>query len=422
MRHKRSKGKPETVKVGNVTVKVYRRERPTTTGQWRTIYEVCDYTAGVRRLRGFSEHGEARREAQRIAGQLATGDATAAQMLGSEAASYGRAVELLRPTGASLELASAIYAKAFEILGSDRILEAANFYRQHGADNITPRTVAQVVQELLEAKTARTRSERYLGDLRSRLGQFAQDFQTDIGSITTPDVQHWLDGLKVAPNTARGFRTLLFGMFRFAESRGYVHKGGNVVADVERIEVNSDGDIEIYSPTELTALLKAAPKAFLPVVTLAGFAGVRTAEIMRLEWHDLDLAGGFLTVAREKSKTRSRRIVPVAPCLAAWLAPYSHQKGRLYKGDRHELAADRDATVKAAGVPWKPNALRHSFCSYRLAQTQDVGKVSLEAGNSPAMIFRHYRELVRPEAARTWFAVTPEQPENVVTLKTEAAQ
>jgi len=85
------------------------------------------------------------------------------------------------------------------------------------------------------------------------------------------------------------------------------------------------------------------------------------------------------------------------------------------------LAADRDATAKAAGVPWKPNALRHSFCSYRLAQTQDAAKVSLEAGNSPAMVFKHYRELVRPAAARQWFAVAPEQPENVVALKTEGA-
>jgi hypothetical protein len=37
------------------------------------------------------------------------------------------------------------------------------------------------------------------------------------------------------------------------------------------------------------------------------------------------------------------------------------------------------------------------------------------------MVFRHYRELVKPEAARTWFAIAPEAPANVVTLKTEAA-
>jgi len=98
-----------------------------------------------------------------------------------------------------------------------------------------------------------------------------------------------------------------------------------------------------------------------------------------------------------------------------------------------ELAAN-DAKVKKAGKPavrgkqkgevppgaetaelegwkpfaWKHNALRHSFISYRVAQVQDVAKVSLEAGNSPRMVFSNYRELVRTADAEKWFAVTPE--------------
>jgi hypothetical protein len=34
--------------------------------------------------------------------------------------------------------------------------------------------------------------------------------------------------------------------------------------------------------------------------------------------------------------------------------------------------------------------------------------VALEAGNSPEVIFSHYRELVTPEAATAWFSVKPE--------------
>jgi hypothetical protein len=58
-------------------------------------------------------------------------------------------------------------------------------------------------------------------------------------------------------------------------------------------------------------------------------------------------------------------------------------------------------------VPWKHNALRHSFISYRVATVKNVAQVALEAGNSPEMIFEHYRELVTAEAAKGWFAVTP---------------
>jgi len=415
---KRDRGeKFQTVAEGNAAVKIYRRSRGK--GQARRwIYEVCDYTQGPgnRRLRGFGEYARAHAEAKRMAGQLAIGKATSAAMLGTETASYGRAVELLRPTDASLELAAAVYAKAFQIIGSDRIIEAASFFKQHGAAEITPRTVPEVVSELIESKRARCKSPRYLSDLRSRLGQFAKTFAVDIGNVSTPDVQHWLDELKVVPSTARGFRTLLFGMFRFAEARGYIFKGGNPVASVEQISAKGDGDISIYTPAEVTALLLAASKEFRPVVAIGAFAGVRTAEIMRLEWRDVDLAGGYIHIAAAQAKTASRRLVPIAPNLAQWLAPYAKQRGLIWKGDRHEMEFARAATVKAAGVPWKPNALRHSFCSYRLAEVQSAAQVALEAGNSPAMVFRHYRELVRPEAAKTWFAIAPEQPANVLSL------
>ena len=40
---------------------------------------------------------------------------------------------------------------------------------------------------------------------------------------------------------------------------------------------------------------------------------------------------------------------------------------------------------------WKHNALRHSFISYRLAAVPNTAQVALEAGNSPQMIFGHYR-------------------------------
>lgn len=57
---------------------------------------------------------------------------------------------------------------------------------------------------------------------------------------------------------------------------------------------------------------------------------------------------------------------------------------------------------------WKHNALRHSFISYRVADIENVAQVALEAGNSPQMIFKHYRELVRPVDAKMWFSIAPE--------------
>jgi integrase len=147
---------------------------------------------------------------------------------------------------------------------------------------------------------------------------------------------------------------------------------------------------------------------------------LRTAEIERLEWADIDLPGGFIEVKARKAKTRSRRLVPVLPNLTQWLAPFASQTGTVWTGTPATLIEARAETVKAAKVAWKDNALRHSFISYRLAQIQNAAQVALEAGNSPQMVFRHYRELVKPTDAQAWFAIAPATGENIIALAAAA--
>ena len=407
-RNSTRKAKIETVTVGNAIVKIYKRERHSQYGT-RLVFEVADYSAGTRTLRSFSTHTQARQEAEKVARQLSTGDAAAASMRNHEAASYGRAMQLLRPTGASLELAAAVYARCFELLGGDTLTEAASFYTRHGANRITNKPVPEVVAELVASSLARGLSGRHVSDLRQRLGRFAKAFVVNISAVTTPDISRWLDALKLAPQSVNNFRRVLHTMFAFAESRGYTFKGSNPVADVKPLST-AGGEIEIYSPDEIAKLLEAASPDFLPTVAIGAFAGLRTSEIQRIDWQDVDLDSAFIIVGKTKAKTKARRLVPIQPNLAAWLETCPKRNGQVVRLNTDELHAARAACVAASGVKWKPNALRHSYASYRLAQIQNAGQVALEMGNSPAMVFRHYREIVRPTAAQAWFAVSPKGP------------
>ena len=85
---------------------------------------------------------------------------------------------------------------------------------------------------------------------------------------------------------------------------------------------------------------------------------------------------------------------------------FKHSRAYFHEVQRDLSAATATKTEKV--LEWKHNALRHSFISYRVADTSDVPKVALESGNSPAMIFAHYRELVTPADAKSWFAIVPE--------------
>jgi hypothetical protein len=261
-------------KTGNSTVTIYRREKPhKASGKVYEVFEVADYTTGQRRLQSFSDSGEAIREAQRVGRSLATGETSAARLRGSEAASYGRAVELLRAAGldTALELVAARYVEAVKVLGTEKIVEAAqDFIRRNPAER-PARTVREVADELIALKSHRKASARYIEDLKIRLAKLAERFSVRVDTVTTADVQAWLDGFDAAPRTIRNFRNTASSLFKFAEARGYIARGENPVAATEQIKTKTADAIEIYTPEKISRLLAAAPDSFKPVLAIAGF-------------------------------------------------------------------------------------------------------------------------------------------------------
>jgi integrase len=409
--------KPDTVKVGDVVIKIYRRTRPTVTGGTRTIWEVANYLGGRRRLQSFSDCTAARDEAQRIAGLISSGESTAANFRGTDAASYGRARELLRDAGLDtpLELVAAHFIEAVKVLGSDKIVEACRDYARRNPVERPPRTVRQVAAELIELKSRRKASERYLQDLRYQLNKLCEKFSVDVDSVTTGDLQLWFDSLDAAPRTVRNIRSAGAALFRFAEARCYIGKGDNPVTATEKIKAKNGDAVEIYAADELARLLAAAPDSIQPAMAIQAFAGLRTSELMRLDWENVKLGRGHIEITAANAKTASRRLVPILPNLAAWLKTHAKKTGSIFPSGAdyyHELTRETAAATQTDNLPavrLKHNALRHSFISFRVADVQNVAQVAIEAGNSPAVIFSNYRELVTADDARKWFAILPQR-------------
>ena len=162
----------------------------------------------------------------------------------------------------------------------------------------------------------------------------------------------------------------------------------------------------ILTPSQAAFLLEESKDSDLLAFHAIGlFAGLRAAEIKALDWRDVDLAGGFIDVGAKISKTRSRRLVPIVHNLLAWLQPIARASGRIVGPNlrkRHE-AARRRAGIK----DWPDNAMRHSYVSNRLAATGNSAQVALESGHDQAILFRHYRELVKPKDAQRFFEILP---------------
>lgn len=405
---------PRKITCGRASVTVYRRRTPA----GKVGFLVSNYSGGKRRLDSYPDEESALEAAGKLARQLSTGQVLASEMTNGEASEWAGARLALEPFKVPLLPAVQTLGECLKLVGDLPALHAAaKFYAARHKRTVAKR-VADVVNELLTLKAARGASQRYLEDLRSRLGRFADAFQKDTCNVTTSEIQAWLDTQKGAAQTVSNVRRILHVFFEFAVARGYA--SDNPVAGTERVAVK-DGEVAIYKPAELAKLLAAASADFLPCIALGAFAGLRSAEIERLEWSDVDLAGRCIVIGASRSKTASRRVVPVCDALAAWLAPYAGRRGKVWSATHGRFCAAQQETAKAAGLKWKHNALRHSYASYRFADTGDAGRVAGELGNSAAVVHKHYRELVKPADAVKWFAIRPARPaENVVALPTAA--
>jgi integrase len=283
-------------------------------------------------------------------------------------------------------------------------------------------TMAQLADEVLAAKRKDGMSDDYLSDLKLRLTRFRRDFgDRPIAAITVEEIDNWLRALEGSPKSRANYRANIGVMFSYATKRGMLDS--NPVLRTAKPKL-VDSPPEIFSVDELRALLESANRDspdVLPMLTIGAFAGLREAEIQRLDWSEVDLARGHIEVKAAKAKSARRRIVPIQPNLAAWLQPYSGMTGPVVPaGARRKLARVRKAAAKL--TRWPNNGLRHSFASYRLAAIHDGPRVAAELGHtSPQMLYSTYRELVLPEEAERYWKIAPAaETANVVAFSAAA--
>jgi integrase len=282
-------------------------------------------------------------------------------------------------------------------------------------------TVAQLAEEVLAAKQRDGRAPMYLADLRKRLARFCADFgNRPIATITVEELDNWLRDLPLSPKSRANFRANIGVLFSYAANRRIIDF--NPIAHTAKPKL-ADNPPEIFGVAELRALLEEAQRTatdVLPMIAIGAFAGLREAEIQRLDWSEVDLVRGHIEVTAAKAKSARRRIVPIQSNLAAWLGPYNGMTGRVVPaGARGKIERVRKAAKLAH---WPNNGLRHSFASYRLAAIHDAPRVAMELGHtSPQMLFGTYREVVRPEAAERYWKIEPQPTgENVVAFSASA--
>jgi integrase len=232
-----------------------------------------------------------------------------------------------------------------------------------------------------------------------------------IESITTAMIERWLAGVRRSSSTRLKSVVLMHGIFERA--RKLYGLPLNPAADVEKPSVRRTGDIEVFSPEEIMALVQAAASQQDAAIYLtAAFTGLRRGELLALRWRDIDFAGQVIRVRASfadghlttptSGKVRS---VPMAPEVARSLARLAQRDrwtgddelvfpgaGGSFLDGRAVSRRYREAVRQAGLRELRFHDLRHTFGTRMIAKA-DIRRVQEWMGHADVqttMKYLHY--------------------------------
>jgi len=400
--------KPIIIQKGWAKVRIY--ECPLRRGQEEYLTYIISWYIGKRRMRrGMASLELAKREAKAIAEQLADGSATTTEITQKELQYYRQCENLLN--GVPL----------------DRVVRS--WVEQN------PKEVKQVrLKELVEEFLKRNDADPNLSKsqkltIRHHLTRFSERMNRPISVITPRDIDEYLDDPQYAPRTRHNHRASIIVLFNYARRKGYLLEDKRHAAEKSEEIRFKRPDVEIYSPEQADSMLQLAEPHLIPFLAIGLFSGVRTAELCRLNWEDIDWVGGNIRLDRNITKTNQSRLVPLLPNLAEWLARYKGRKGNIMAsmGTKEPtrfvspwLAKSENPKLPAK---WIDNGMRHSFASYYLAYTQDAARTALACGHSVSMLLGTYKTValngasITQEVAKRYFEIRPATAENIVPIR-----
>jgi len=389
---------------GLTTVRIYTITRKDGYDQFTLAWK----EGGRRRTRCLSSMDEAKMIAQQITVRLLNGGTEICEATRRDLDLLRYCERTAQEFGVTLAAAIEEWASARRTAGDVSLSDAVRFYAANRTDLIPARNNVQVAAEFIASLKRKGVSAVYVSHATNNLKRFTQAVTKNIGDTTVSDINRFFDGMKkLGPVSKNSIRRNIVTMFGFAKKQGYLHPDRKTAAELSDSFRVPDKEITIFTPDEMERLLLAAHARILPLIAIGGFAGIRSAEIMRLNWQDIKWDRGHIEITGKKAKTAARRLVPLTENLKAWLEPWREDTGRIITiSDASGALADTAVKAQIEGG-WRQNALRHSYISYRVAETGDVARTSLEAGNSPKQVFRYYREVVDADAAKAWWSIMP---------------
>jgi len=236
----------------------------------------------------------------------------------------------------------------------------------------------QVVTPRVRPKTLRTYSDHVKNHIAPALGEIP------LGKLSPQNVREFLNAkleAKFHPRTVKHLLVTLRAALAVAVKDGQIPRNVATLVDPPRVPKR---EVQAFDPEQARAFLEAARTSRLEAAyTSAVAVGMRQGEILGLQWPELDLESGRLTV-RAALQRVDKKLVQVEPKSERSRRPILLPAVLVASFARRK--ADQDLERKWAGTRWQ--------------ETGYVFTTRIGTPMDPRDLLRDYYKITRPKPKR----------------------
>lgn len=306
---------------------------------------------------------------------------------------------------------------AFRLLGENPKLSLVGYLEFALANYREPeqqKPLAEAVEAYLETKrTAHAKellSMRQLRSIENELEAFKKKFPKGPVSQFTPAILlPYLERNDPSLKTYNNRRGILSTFFKYCFQKDWTVT--NPVEKTPHHRINHRRGSAVTITADKAAKLMEYVEGYedgkmVPYFAICLFAGIRPCvrfgEITKLQAESVKLETNVIHIEPEVSKVRMKRLVTIHPNLAAWLKAFPLDKFPIIP--KNAVNVHRRICHKFG---LSHDVLRHTFISMFVAKFRSMGEAALQAGNSEAIIRKHYLDLKSKDEAEEFFGIMP---------------